>query len=336
MRLAGMFMCRQLRRVHNDFNGAPIISHLHPDVMTLNGLRPRRPVAAILLVMLGVAGVGATIVRVDGARAAADVSPWDGDSRSTARLIAGARQAVPNAPLRAGIEIRLKPGWHTYWRYPGDAGVPPRFDFGGSQNVKAVEVLWPAPQRLPEAGLDAIGYDRDVILPLRVTPQDQAKPVTLQIKLDYAVCEKLCVPAQIMARLTLVGGQTSQDARLAAAEARVPRKAALGADAPGAGAPGAGQTLAIRSVRRESGTDRPRVVVEVAAPRGAIIDLFAEGPNEQWGLPLPAAVDGATGGLQRFTFELDGAPPGVKYEGATINLTAVTEGDAIEVPIQLD
>ena len=105
--------------------------------------------------------------------------------------------------MRAGIEIRLKQGWHTYWRYPGDAGVPPRFDFTGSQNVKSVEVLWPAPRRLPEAGLDTIGYDRDVILPLRVTPQDQAKPVMLQVKADYAICEKLCVPAQTKAGLAL-------------------------------------------------------------------------------------------------------------------------------------
>src|SRR5712671_6655034 len=120
---------------------------------------------------------------------AADASPWDADVQAGMRLIAG-------TSMLAGVEIRLNPGWKTYWRYPGDSGVPPRFDFAGSQNVKAVEVLWPAPRRLPEAGLDTIGYDRDVILPLRVTPQDPAKPVTLQVKLDYAICEKLCVPAQ--------------------------------------------------------------------------------------------------------------------------------------------
>ncbi len=75
--------------------------------------------------------------------------------RSAVRLIAGSQPAGA-AVIRAGIEIKLKPGWHTYWRYPGDAGVPPRFDFQGSKNVKAVEVLWPAPQRIPEAG-----HDRD-------------------------------------------------------------------------------------------------------------------------------------------------------------------------------
>jgi len=286
--------------------------------MTVHGMRAPRPVAAMLLVTLGLAGT----VR---ARAADDVSPWDGDARSATRLIAGTRPSGP-APLRAGIEIRLKPGWHTYWRYPGDAGVPPHFDFAGSQNVKAVEVLWPAPRRLQEAGLDTIGYDRDVILPLRVTPQQEDKPVTVQVKLDYAICEKLCVPAQTKAELVLAGGPSAQDARLAAAEARVPRKAALGAPS----------ALAIRAVRREEGGDRPRIIVDVAAPAGAALDLFAEGPTDQWALPLPAAVAGAPGGMQRFAFELDGAPPGVKYEGATINLTAITDGDAIEVPIHLD
>src|SRR5258708_28777035 len=284
--------------------------------MTVPRLRARRSVAAMLLVVLGAAG----------ARAAEDVSPWDGDARSAARLIAGARPSGQGAPLRAGIEIRLSRGWHTYWRYPGDAGVPPRFDFAGSQNVKAVEVLWPAPRRLPEAGLTAIGYDRDVIFPLRVTVQDPAKPVTLQVKLDYAICEKLCVPAQAKSELALAGGASAQEARLTDAEARVPQKVALGA----------GQMLAIRSVRREDGGGPPRILVEVAAPRGAAVDLFAEGPTEEWGLPVPVAVDGAAGGLQRFTFELDGAPPGAKYEGALINLTAVTDGNAIEVPIHLD
>jgi DsbC/DsbD-like thiol-disulfide interchange protein len=302
--------------LHDEFNGAPGISHLHPSVMKMHWSRPRRSVAAMLLVVLG---VGA-------ACAAEDVSPWDGDARSAARLISGARPSNPSAPLRAGIEIRLGRGWHTYWRYPGDAGVPPRFDFGGSQNVKAVEVLWPAPRRLPEAGLDTIGYDHDVILPLRVTPQDEAKPVTLQIKLDYAICEKLCVPAQTLAELALADGGSTQDVRLATAEALVPRKVALGSQ----------EALAVRSVRREEGGDRPRVMIDVAVPRGASVDLFAEGPTEQWALPLPVAVDGAASGLQRFMFELDGAPPDAKFEGALISLTVVTDGDAIEVPTHLD
>jgi DsbC/DsbD-like thiol-disulfide interchange protein len=255
--------------------------------------------------------------------AAEDFSRWDGDARSAARLIAGARGA--DAPYRAGIEIKLKPGWHTYWRYPGDAGVPPQFDFAGSQNLKAVEVRWPAPRRLLEAGLIAIGYDRDVILPLAVTPQNAARPVALRLKIGYAICEKLCVPADAKAELVLAGTPSTQDVALAAAEARVPKKRALGE----------GNGLAVRSVRREGG-ERPHLVVEVAAPRGGAVDLFAEGPTDQWALPLPEAVPGAPALLQRFVIELDGAPPGEKYEGALITLTAVQDGEAIEVKARID
>src|ERR1700756_3095103 len=87
---------------------------------------------------------------------AADASPWDGDTRAGVRLIAGSR--TNDAMVRAGVEIKLAPGWKTYWRYPGDSGVPPRFDFAGSQNVKSVEIAWPAPHRLSDESGITIGY----------------------------------------------------------------------------------------------------------------------------------------------------------------------------------
>ena len=266
-----------------------------------------------------------SLIAAASASAADDVSPWDGDARSAVRLIAGS--AVAGKVVRAGVEIRLKSGWHTYWRYPGDAGVPPRFDFTGSQNVKAVDVLWPAPQAIPEHDLVTIGYTGDVIMPLAVVPENGAKPVKLRLKLDYAVCETLCVPAEGKAELVSTGGSSSQDAALAAAEARVPKKAVLGESA----------TLAIKSVRREDGAaGRSRVIVDVAAPAGARVTLFAEGPTPDWALPVPKAVDGAPAGLQRFAFALDGAPPGVTYEGIPIALTAVAGNIAIEVVTRLD
>ena len=266
------------------------------------------------------------LIAASPATAADDASRWDGDARSAIRLVAGSLPAGQTTPMRAGLEIRLKPGWHTYWRYPGDAGVPPRFDFAGSQNVKAVEVLWPAPQRIPEEGMVAIGYTGDVMLPLAIVPQDVSKPVLLHLKLDYAVCEKLCVPAEGKAELLLTGGPSSQDAALAAAAARIPRKVALGQ----------GTALAIKSVRREEGGGRPRIIVDVAAPPGTTPVLFAEGPAPDWALPVPARIEGAPAGLQRFAFDLDGAPPGAKYEGAAITLTAIAGDAAIEVATHLD
>ncbi|HEY7664568.1 MAG TPA: protein-disulfide reductase DsbD domain-containing protein [Xanthobacteraceae bacterium] len=267
-----------------------------------------------------------SLVAASHAIAAEDASRWDGDERSAVRLLAAGSAPEASAPLRAGIEIRLKPGWHTYWRYPGDAGVPPRFDFAGSQNVKAVNVRWPAPQPIPEQGLTAIGYVGDVILPLAIVPQDRAKPVMLRVKLDYAVCEKLCVPAEATAELALPAGSGSQEAALRAAEARVPKKIALGE----------GAALAITSVRREDATPRPRVVVDVAAPAQTNVTLFAEGPTPEWALPVPTAVGGAPAGMHRFVFELDGAPPGASYRGAAVTLTARAGEAAIEVVIRLD
>jgi DsbC/DsbD-like thiol-disulfide interchange protein len=273
---------------------------------------------------IGLCAIG--LIAAAHAAAAEDASRWDGDARSAVRLIAGSSRRGDAAPLRAGVEIRVKPGWHTYWRYPGDAGVPPRFDFTGSQNVKAVDVLWPAPQAIAEEGLTVIGYAADVILPLAVVPQNRAKPVTLRLKLDYAVCEKLCVPAEGRAELMLGGGASSQDAALAAAEARIPKKLALGEGSP----------LAVRSVGRADGATRPRVIVDVAAPAGERVALFVEGPAPDWALPVPAPIEGAPSGAQRFAFDLDGAPPGAKYEGAPLTLTARAGGAAIEVVIRLD
>jgi DsbC/DsbD-like thiol-disulfide interchange protein len=304
---------------------------------------------AAALFAIGLCAVG-FFVGASRATAAEDASRWDGDSRNAARLIAGSSPASGAAPIRAGIEIRLKAGWHTYWRYPGDAGVPPRLDFAGSQNVKTVDVLWPAPQRIAEEGLVAIGYTGDLVLPLAIVPEDRTKPVTLRLKLDYAVCEKLCVPAEARAELVINNGpaaqgssqggssqrplspalrsqsMSSQDAALTAAEARVPRKAALGEGAP----------LAVRSVRREDGTPRARIIVDVATPPGAEVSLLAEGPSPEWALPVPMAIGGAPPGLQRFAFELDGAPPGASYQGALITLTAVAGEHAIEVATRLE
>jgi DsbC/DsbD-like thiol-disulfide interchange protein len=268
----------------------------------------------------------ALLIAASPATAADDASRWDGDARSAIRLVAGSSPAGQTTPMRAGLGIRLKPGWHTYWRYPGDAGVPPRFDFAGSQNVKAVEVLWPAPQRIAEESLVAIGYTGDLTLPLVIVPQNAAKPVVLRLKLDYAVCEKLCVPAEGRSELVLAGGPSSLDAALAAAVARVPQKVALGQ----------GPALAVKSVRREDGAAKPRIIVDVAAPPGTDAVLFAEGPTPEWALPVPARIKGAPAGLQRFAFELDGAPPGGKYEGAAITLTAVAGDAAIEVATHLD
>jgi DsbC/DsbD-like thiol-disulfide interchange protein len=254
---------------------------------------------------------------------AADASIWDGDARSAARLVAGS--PVSRGAMRAGLELRLGTGWKTYWRYPGDSGVPPRFDFAKSTNVKSVTVRWPAPHRFTDDGGASIGYKGGVLLPLEIVPANPAQPVTLRVAVEYAICEKLCIPAAGSAALGL-GAASSFDAALAAAQARVPKPAALGDSAP----------LAIRSVKREPGSPNPHVVVEVAAPEGAPLDLFVEGPTDEWALPLPEPVAGSAPGRRRYSFELDGLPPGATAAGATLRFTLVSGDKAIEVTTVLE
>jgi DsbC/DsbD-like thiol-disulfide interchange protein len=251
---------------------------------------------------------------------AADASTWDGDARSAMRLVAGSPGGSDSASLRAGIELRLGTGWKTYWRYPGDSGVPPRFDFSKSTNVKSVTVRWPAPHRFTDENGASIGYKDGVLLLLDIVAANPAQPVTLRVSLDYAICEKLCIPAVGSATIAL-GGASSFDGAIAAAQAHVPTPASLGDGAP----------LAIRSVKREPGTPNARVVVEVAAPEQVPLDLFAEGPTEDWALPLPEPVAGAAPGQRRYSFELDGLPPGATADGATLRLTLVSGDKAIEV-----
>jgi DsbC/DsbD-like thiol-disulfide interchange protein len=257
---------------------------------------------------------------------AQDASAWDKEAHAAARLIAGS--TVKSADLtwvRAGVEIRLDPGWKTYWREPGDSGVPPTLDFSGSENVKSVSVLWPAPERFPDgAGGNSIGYLDHVILPLRVAPKDAAKASSVHLKLDYAICGNLCVPAEANLELSL-SGNGAEEMALEKEELRVPRRVALGE----------GKDLVIRSVHRERDGAQERVVVEVAAPKDAPVDLFVEGPTPDWALPLPES-SGPAGDTRRFTFDIDGLPPGVHAEGATLTFTAVSSDDAIEVPVHLD
>jgi DsbC/DsbD-like thiol-disulfide interchange protein len=258
---------------------------------------------------------------------AQDASAWDTGLHAAARLIAGAIIKTDEATiLRAGVEIRLDPGWHTYWRDPGDSGVPPTFDFAGSENVKSVTVLWPAPARFPDgAGGHFIGYKGNVIFPLRIVPKEAATGSSIYLKLAYAVCEKLCIPADANLKLALPGMSSANERVLIAAETRVPRGVPLGA----------GNILAIRSAHREGSGGHDRVVVDVAAPDGVPVDLFAEGPTPDWSLPLPELI-GSELGTRRFAFDLEGVPPRARADGATLTFTAVSPDDAIEVVTQIE
>ncbi|MGE0564011.1 MAG: protein-disulfide reductase DsbD domain-containing protein [Pseudolabrys sp.] len=254
---------------------------------------------------------------------AADASSWAQDLHSAVRLIAGSG-TTDAGQLRAGVEIKMKPGWKTYWRYPGDAGVPPRFDFSGSTNLATAKVLWPAPHVFTDESGKSIGYKDGILFPLSVTPRQQGKPVTVKLKIDYGVCEKLCVPAQGEVSITLDGKTRANDALLNAAEAKVPRQVA--AEAAGLKA------------RRVSGKQKPLVLIDLPAPaKGKSLEVIVEGPTLEWALPVPSAAPGAPEGRRHFGFELDGVPPGVDPNGPfALTFTIVGGETPLEVTTRLD
>src|SRR3954471_11931593 len=115
---------------------------------------------------------------------AQDASPWVQDGHSAVRLLAGSRSG---AVLLGGIAFQLQPGWHTYWRTPGDSGVPPRIDFSRSENIEAVTIMWPAPIKFEDgAGGISLGYQKQVVLPLRIVARNPDRPVTLRADINYA------------------------------------------------------------------------------------------------------------------------------------------------------
>ena len=252
----------------------------------------------------------------------AEESPWSEDIRSAARIIAGTNRNG-DAQLRAGIEIKMQPGWKTYWRYPGDSGVPPQFDFSNSENLKSATVLYPAPYLFKDETGQTIGYKEKVVFPVVVSPQQPGKPVRLRLKVDYAVCEKLCVPAEGRAELMLGSGNSAHNSELSAAEGRVPRQVT---------AAQAGLTA-----RRINTGTKPLVAVDLPAPAGQTVDLFVEGPTPRWALPIPKSVKPTPAGRAQFSFELDGSPPGTDPKGQVdLTFTVITGDRAVEIKSRLD
>ena len=188
--------------------------------MSTEWLVKRLHAAGQTLPIGGALAAALSLVLPDAPAFAADAfsTDWALAAKSQARLIAGGGDL-------AGFEIALSPGAITYWRDPGDAGLPPTLDFSASDNVASVEPEFPAPKRIKEAdGGEAFGYDTNVVFPLRVRPRDPTKPATLKLNADFAVCEKVCLPAKAHLELKLSSAPGSPHAdAIDAALAAVPR-----------------------------------------------------------------------------------------------------------------
>ena len=228
----------------------------------------RTAICALVVVVLAVVAVAQSqgVVPVNLA------SPWVELHAARVRLLAGAPAVKSAKSYLAGVEITLAEGWKTYWRTPGDAGVPPLFDWTGSTNVAAIKVRYPAPHRMQEPGAETIGYKSAVIFPVEVVPSDPGKPVDLKLTAEFGVCRDICIPAEAKLSLTLLPSQLEGDASpaLIAALERVPR-------------PQASRRASDPEVRRVTASldgGAPRLSIEARFPQGGRgADVFVEAPD---------------------------------------------------------
>lgn len=141
----------------------------------------------------------------------------------SARLLPGWTDAEGNRI--AALELRLEPGWKTYWRQPGDSGLPPEFDWMGSDNLAGVTLHWPAPEVIRSGDDLTLGYHDRLILPFTARAATPGQPVRLSAEVDLGLCERICVPAHLSLEAPEAGAEP--DPAIAAALARVPAPVAL-------------------------------------------------------------------------------------------------------------
>ncbi|MDP5334327.1 MAG: protein-disulfide reductase DsbD family protein [Paracoccaceae bacterium] len=135
--------------------------------------------------------------------------------------------STQNGQHVVALHLALAPGWKTYWRAPGDAGIPPAMEFHGAYNLASVDTIWPTPEVFSQNGLQTVGYADELVLPMLVVPQDPGQPARLSARLQIGICNTICVPVEFDLALDLPAkGSDTQQAMIRAAMADQPIPAA--------------------------------------------------------------------------------------------------------------
>ncbi|HWV98150.1 MAG TPA: protein-disulfide reductase DsbD domain-containing protein [Candidatus Acidoferrum sp.] len=150
-------------------------------------------------------------------------------AHTRAQLLLAEDQARPGDTVLAGIRLQMDPGWHTYWKNPGDSGMATQIQWQLPPGVTAGKVRWPAPEKMPESGLTTYVYTNEVVLlvPLKLSTEVSPGRLELKATLSWLECEVLCVPGKANVQASLTVGtepKGSADAPLLERwEAQLPR-----------------------------------------------------------------------------------------------------------------
>ncbi len=170
----------------------------------------------------------------------------------------------------AALQLDLAPNWKTYWRAPGDAGIPPMFDWSGSENLKSVQFHWPRPGVFTINGMRSIGYYHQLVLPMEFTAKDASLPIHLQARIDLGICRDICMPAQLEINADLPAKGTAD----ASINAALHDRPATGAEAG----------LTTISCSAEPLKDGLRVTARLALPHTGGTEVVVLEPNQPGGI----------------------------------------------------
>ena len=131
---------------------------------------------------------------------------WSNGIESQVRIISPLTHNNNQNELYLGLQYKLKEGWKTYWRSPGDGGFPQNIDWSESSNIKNIEILWPIPQEFEILGMQSIGYTDEVIFPLKINILNLREETQLILDVNYLVCKDICVPGNAHLELIVPSG----------------------------------------------------------------------------------------------------------------------------------
>lgn len=213
----------------------------------------------------------------------------------------------------AGVLVELDKLWKTYWRVPGDAGIPPQFDWSGSQNLAAIELLYPLPKRYRDAAGESVGYKDRVVFPALVTPREPDKPVHLRLDLFFAVCDVICIPGRADAAIDLAPASADPASAALIAEwlERVPQSA------------GAAPPVTRAAAATEVG--QPALLLELAE---RFDDIFVESASTAYFRKPEFSEDGRSARLL-----IDGLKDAAALKGARLDLTLARGATGLAQPV---
>lgn len=222
----------------------------------------------------------------------------------------------PDGTRMAALRLRMAPGWKTYWRMPGAAGIAPSFDWSRSRNVASVRLHWPRPEIFDQSGLLGLGYGGTLVLPVEIVPRGPGR-VMLAVQMDIGACRDICVPLSLDLRATLAGRGAADSAISEALERRPETAAEAG----------------VRSAHCRTGLAAQGIEVSVSIDMpplgGREVVVFELPDDDLWITPNPSRRDG--GRLLADARIMSGSGAPVMLDRSDLRISVIASNRMVEI-----